>query len=202
VTTRKTPAEPGDGLATARAVARQVDALKPRVSVLESKVDGLQRGMTVLLQRSEPEEPEAEEQAAGQPDWIGCRDPDAARAMLTDTYRWLEDAGAHLGIVVTDCWPWHPKAIVLLLAAFTHYTAVYAGESSTAVTEFLTRYQEALEKRIRSAIGDECNAESHKHAGGARYDYDLDRLEDVAIWWATDRTNLPPGLTPRMAVAR
>lgn len=199
MTTRRTPAEPGDGLATARAVAGRVDKLEPAVRAVERKVDDLRKGLTVLLQEQR-QEPEPEE-SAGQPDWLACRDPSAARAMLTDVYRWLEDTGAHLGIVVTDCWPWHPRAIVLLLAAYAHYTGVYAGDSATAVTDFHTRFQGLLETLIRKAIGDQCNAEAHI-VGDAWFLYDLDRLEDVAIWWATDRTGLPPGLTPRMQLAR
>jgi hypothetical protein len=198
--TTKRPAEPGDGLATARAVARRVDKLEPVVRDVERRMVQLQKGMTVLLQ-AEKADDEEEAASKGQPDWDGCHDPDNARAMLTDVYRWLEDTGAHLGIVVTDCWPWHPRAIILLLATYTHYTGVYAGDSATAVTDFHSRYQGLMETLIRKTIGDECNAEAHKH-GGATFLYDLGRLEDVAIWWATDRTGLPPGLTPRMSVAR
>jgi hypothetical protein len=197
MTTRQGPKDPADedsGLQVARAVARRVDKMEPRLGTVERQLGKVAQGLAIVNQREQ-------KTPAGQPDWLGCRNPDQAKAILSTARAWLEDVGPVVKLDAPGCWPWHPRAVVLVVAASAHYRAAYAGDSAVTVTDYLTRYANALRTALVGSIDSECAGPSHAE-GEARYLYDVDRLDALAIWWSTSREGLPPGLRPAVAAVR
>ncbi len=176
---------------TLRAVVGRVDRLEADLAKLDRTVTGLAGAVKGLLA--------AKQEQAVQPDWQAVDDPAVAQTMLLAAVEWTEHHGATLGLKVQPCWPWHPQAVAVLLAAAQHHHAVYHGPSPVAVTDFLTRYLPAIAKQLREAQGN-CREAIHLDAG-QKYTVHRDQLPDLAAWWATDRTGLAPGLTPARAAA-
>jgi hypothetical protein len=192
--------EEASGLHLARAIARRVDKLEPGLADAHRKLGKLTQGMAILLQAQENEQ-----ESEGQPDWLTCRDAAEARTILTETMDWVEECGRYLGVAPVECWPWHPPAVAVLLSGARHYRSAYAGESTVTVVDLLTRYLPAIHKQVPMAMREDtsrapCNGAIHRE-GEAPYSYDLERLDALAFWWATDRTGLPPGLRPRATAA-
>jgi len=141
------------------------------------------------------------EKPKGQPDWIACQDAEAAERMLERAADWMDTYGHALGVKAHPCWPWHPAAVVLVLSAAEHHAAAYKGKDATKVTALLTTVLPAVAKQIAAVLGaTECNARSHHdQVGGVQWAAHLEQLPDVAVWWATDRRGVAPGLTARLA---
>ena len=186
-----TPASPPIDENTVRAVVGRVDRLEADLAKLDRTLSSLASAAKGLLATKQ-------EQAA-QPDWLTVDKPAVAQAMLLAALDWTDRHGATLELKVQPCWPWHPQAVAVLLAATQHHYAVYHGPSPVAVTDFLTRYLPAIAKQLREAQGS-CREAIHLHAG-QKYTVHRDQLPDLAAWWATDRTGLAPGLTPARSAA-
>ena len=176
---------------TVRAVVGRVDRLEADLAKLDRTLTALSGAVKGLLA--------AKQEQAVQPDWLTVDKPAVAQAMLLAAVDWTERHGATLGLKVQPCWPWHPQAVAVLLAATQHHYAVYHGPSPVAVTDFLTRYLPAIAKQLREAQGN-CREAIHLQ-NGDKYTVHRDQLPDLARWWATDRTGLAPGLTPARAAA-
>src|SRR3954447_3812454 len=190
MTPASTPSAQIDG-DTVRAVVGRVDRLEADLAKLNHTLTGLGAAVKGLLTQKQDQ--------AVQPGWLTVDKPAVAQAILLAAVDWTERHGATLGLKVQPCWPWHPQAVAVLLAATQHHYAVYHGPSPIAVTDFLTRYLPAIAKQLREAQGS-CREAIHLHAG-QKYTVHRDQLPDLARWWATDRTDLPPGLTPARAAA-
>ena len=141
---------------TVRAVVGRVDRLEADLAKLNHTVTGLGGAVKGLLAQKQ-------EQAV-QPDWLTVDKPAVAQTMLLAAVDWTERHGATLGLKVQPCWPWHPQAVAVLLAATQHHYAVYHGPSPVAVTDFLTRYLPAIAKQLREAQGS-CREAIHLAAG-------------------------------------
>src|SRR4051812_1438160 len=176
---------------TVRAVVGRVDRVESDLTKLSSTVTGLSGAVKRLLT--------AEQERSRQPEWLSVDKPAVAEAVLLATAEWTDRYGSTLGLRPQPCWPWHPHLVAVLLAAAQHHSAVYAGPSPVAVTDFLTRYLPAIAKQLRDAQGS-CREAIHLDAG-EKYVVHRDQLPDLARWWATDRAGLAPGLTPARAAA-
>ena len=176
---------------TVRAVVGRVDRVEADLAKLDRTVTGLAGAIKGLLA--------SKQEQAVQPDWLTVDKPAVAEAMLLAAVDWTERHGATLGLKVQPCWPWHPQAVAVLLAATQHHYAVYHGPSPVAVTDLLTRYLPAIGKQLREAQGS-CREAIHLDAG-EKYTVHRDQLPDLAAWWATDRAGLAPGLAPARAAA-
>lgn len=175
-----------------KSIVGQVDRLTADVQRLDHGLTKTRDAVAVLLQRSQ-------ERRTAQPDWLNVEDPDVAEAMLLDTVTWVDIYGVHLGLSLDACWPWHPGAVALLLAAAQHYRAAYAGDVPRAVTEFLTSVLTAITRALKPIMRD-CNDYEHIESGTG-YTIHRDLLPQLAAWWVTDRSGVPPGLTPRITAA-
>lgn len=192
MTTRQGPKDPDDETKTARAIAGQVDKLTSRLITVERQLDKVAKGLAIVNQREQ-------KTPVGQPDWLGCRKPAEAVVILESIAAWLEDVGEILGVTPQRCWPWHPRAVVILLAMATHYRDAYGGDSAAGVSDFHIRFMTQLNGR--TGITDGCHGEYHL-VGEAQFLYDPTRRDDYAIWWATSREQQPPGLRPPIAAVR
>jgi hypothetical protein len=139
----------------------------------------------------------------GQPEWLECRDPETAEAILLGLEEWVRLYGRALGVAVFPCWPWHPQVVVLLLAAAEHHAAAYAGKVPRDVTDFLSRVLPVISKQaLKVQDHAECNDYTHREpADLTPYTVHVDLLPDLAEWWATSRHGRAPGLTPRLEAA-
>jgi hypothetical protein len=97
----------------------------------------------------------------GQPDWLACRDPQVAEELLLELHDWTLRYAEPLGARLLGCWPWHPGAVALLLAAMRHHSAVMAGDAESLVTDYLVRVVPSLGKRVRE-LADTCNDDQHR----------------------------------------
>jgi hypothetical protein len=177
-----------------RQVRRQ-DAIEGQFTRLERERLRALQGDIAAVKRAVERLVTAKEAGDGQPDWIECRKPKVAEAMLQGIYEWTLTYAEPLGVDLIGCWPWHPAAVALLLAAKGHHGAVMAGDRAADVTDYLVRMVPSVGKRIRE-IASKCNDDQHKR-GQAAFRYDVDHLAGLAWWWATtDRRDLPPGLSP------
>jgi hypothetical protein len=186
-------------LAQFRQLAGRVDAIGSRFEAFHRKDWRELAGEVAACKRAIAKLAERDKEPEGQPNWLEVAgDPAAAKGMLEAVADWVDGPAHHLGVRPTGCWPWHPQAVVILMAGAQHYRAAYAGENTLTVVELVTRYATAVHQRASEAIGDLCNASTHR-IGEAAFIYDTgwDVLERVAYWWATDREGLPPGLRPR-----
>src|SRR3954467_10277388 len=190
MTPASTPSAQIDG-DTVRAVIGRVDRLEADLSKLNHTVAGLGSAVKGLLAQKQ-EQPV-------QPDWLTVDKPAVAQAVLLAAVDWAERHGATLGLKVQPCWPWHPQAVAVLLAATQHHYAVYHGPSPIAVTDFLTRSLPPIAKQLREAQGS-CREAIHL-AAGEKFVVHRDQLPDLARWWAADRTGLAPGLTTARVAA-
>jgi hypothetical protein len=176
---------------TVRAVVGRVDRLEADLAKLDRTLTALSGAVKGLLAQKQ--------ELAVQPDWLTVDKPAVAEAMLLAAVDWTERHGATLGLKVQPCWPWHPQAVAVLLAATQYHYAVYHGPSPVAVTDFLTRYLPAIAKQLREAQGS-CREAIHLD-GSEKYTVHRDQLPDLAAWWAIDRIGVAPGMTPARAAA-
>lgn len=175
----------------------KVDIVIGRLDTLEAALDqqavdiaALGRGVSALLKAKR-------EDGRGQPDWIAVDDPAAAVTLLEAAATWVDKHAAHLGLEVQPCWPWHPSAVVVVLALAEHYRAAYRGHAAPAVTDYLTRTLPAGAATVRRALG-QCTRHEHQEAGDT-WTTTWAALPELARWWATDRDGIPPGLSIRRA---
>jgi hypothetical protein len=191
---------------TARRLVGRVDRLVTEVGTIGRELAQVKAAIKVLLEGGAGGEDgtEGEAKRKRQPEWIGCRDQPIALAILTETAEWVDGFGVPLGVPVKPCWPWHPTAVVVLLAAAQHHADVYRGKPAAPVTEYLTRVLPTVSVQVRKILAEtECNAHTHRVPGDpAQYAAHPDQLPDLAVWWATsDRAGLAPGLTRRLESA-
>jgi hypothetical protein len=183
--------------------AQLIDGLQRDVEAIGTDLKQTIAAVKVILDRPTPTDAgggEAPPPAKGQPEWLECRDGELAEALLCGTDQWMTLYGDPFGPPLAPCWPWHPAAVVLLLAAAEQHQAAYAGKAAVAVTEFWTRFWPTIAAQVRKITdGAQCTGHGHREPGD-RMEYAVhpDQLPDLAAWWATDRTGLPPGLTRRL----
>lgn len=151
---------------------------------LDSEIKAVGRALATFLRK---------QQNRDQPDWIAVQNPKEARRLLQAAVAWHDSHLSHLGGELAGCWPWHPFVVVQMIGlARQHRTSYAAGEE--AVSVFLTRYLPALHNRMKGEVN-KCEP-VHKTPAGF-WSVDVERLGDLAEWWATSRQGTPPGLTPR-----
>jgi hypothetical protein len=174
-------------------MVRRMDAIEGQMSRLERErlraIDGRIAGNTRAIELLVA----AQGSGDGQPDWLACRDPQVAEEWLLQVAAWTADYAEPLKADLPGCWPWHPAAVAILLAASRHHAAVMAGDAESLVTDYLVRILPSVGARVR-AVASTCHEEKH-YVGNAGFAYDTDRLVDLARWWATDRLGLALGLT-------
>lgn len=174
-------------------MVRRMDALEGQFTRLEREKLRALQGEIAAVKRAVARLVEARGSGGGQPDWLACRDPQVAEELLLEVAAWTTDYAIPLGADVPGCWPWHPAAVAILLAASRHYVATMAGDAESLVTDYLVRILPAVGARVRS-VASVCHEEKH-YVGNAGFAYDTDYLVDLARWWATDRLGLARGLT-------
>jgi hypothetical protein len=145
-----------------RQVRRQ-DAIEGQFTRLERERLRALQGDIAAVKRAVERLVTAKDAGDGQPDWIECRKPKVAEAMLQGVHEWTLTYAEPLGVDLIGCWPWHPAAVALLLAAKGHHGAVMAGDRAADVTDYLVRMVPSVGKRIREIAG-RCNDDQHGSA--------------------------------------
>lgn len=193
------------------AVIGRVDTLEVRLDGLarsaaetQTSVEALGRGVTALSETlrtpgtpSGQTEGSGGEESEGQRDWLDPRlAPDTAARWLADLHRWVSSTLVWLtDRPLLPCWPWHPAAVVDLLALQDVHQTAYAGESPVAVADLLGRWLPCALDRVRREVG--CDPHTHYLPDDRACRIEVDHLDAYAAWWAGDRTGTPPGLHVR-----
>lgn len=150
---------------------------------------------------TEPGQGDTDEPLPPAPDWAGVTDPGLAVAWLNGLAVWVPRIWLlYPGSRLTPCWPWHPAIVSeLLVSQHLWLKAVTSGPAPEPLAGWHDRWRPAAAVRItRSLSGCERGAGCHVNPAGHHFTYDLDHLDDLAVWWAThDRPDLDaaPGLT-------
>lgn len=135
------------------------------------------------------------------PEWLRVEDPAQAIAWLNGLTVWVPRVWAlYPGSRLTPCWPWHPAIVAeLLVNQHLWLKASTSGPAPEPLAAWHDRWRPAAAVRVtRSLSGCERGAGCHVNPAGHHFTYDLDHLEDLAVWWATeDRHDVDaaPGLT-------
>jgi hypothetical protein len=174
-------------------MVRRMDAIEGQFSRLEREKLRAIQGDIAAVKRSLALLVAARGSGDGQPDWLACRDPQVAEELLLQVAAWTTDYADPLETDLPGCWPWHPAAVAILLAASRQHAAVMAGDAESLVTDYLVRILPSVGARVR-AVASTCHEEKH-YVGNAGFAYDTDYLVELARWWATDRLGLARGLT-------
>ena len=151
--------------------------------------------------------------AAGQPDWMRNRDPETAA-------QWIEAVSEYELMVLREvmdeeqlrlapCWPWHPRAVGLLLASMAQYDAAMRGGVPREVTEHWRIYFDFTVKKVnltqgkcRQSGADVVHAQSLLHPSDPgriheKWHVDLSALPDYLAWWCSrPHEGIPAGLSP------
>lgn len=137
-------------------------------------------------------------------EWLTITDADTAAAALTATSQWIEAVLRPLGLAPeAGCWPWHPRAVIELLAVHALHAAAYTTDA-TAVGEWLSRWLPGATTRVRAELT-RCTQEgAHQRIHGGGFYTIPARLDPAAVarWW-TDTHGTDPdeidafALTPR-----
>jgi hypothetical protein len=168
--------------------------------IVGPQIEDIKKGVDELLGRIAKIE---ERKAKGQPNWMTVRDPGLAGEWLQAVASWHDDIYCRLekGAGLPECWPWHPVAVVNLLALFTHYVNAYKSSAPAAVLDLYGRYWPDARSRMTGEL-DKCRGGAHQQDGREwgeqRRSWKVDRGEIPAFvqWWTGNQQGRPPGLTP------
>jgi hypothetical protein len=138
------------------------------------------------------------------PEWMAVTDPQLAVAWLNDLTVWVPRVWArypHGGL--PKCWPWHPPAVAELLTSRHQWAAATApGSGIDGLTSWHDRWRPGTVLRLAGVMsGCERAQGCHTNVTMKHWRYDLDQLDDLAVWWATTSGNpsvdleSAPGLT-------
>lgn len=176
----------------------QVGSLEQKVKETADNVHALGRGIASISNRLDllrrpvavPDpEPEEEEEGEGGRDWLAVDDPEVAFEWLVELdewhdkrYRWL------VGKALPECWPWHPRAVVELLAMHEQYVAAYGSDNPTLRSDFLGRWLKYGHDQVTNVLA-ECGPGTHLDRVLGQTKADPSELRNLAAWWALDRDN-------------
>ena len=133
----------------------------------------------------------AEDEEAGQPDWLPVPDTGTAVEWLTGVATWSGAVLAPLGLPLdVPCWSLHPRVVTELLALRAEHASAYADGSPTAVCEWLGRWLPGAGARIATELSACRQERGHRHRG-ATYDASGLALDAVASWWVATRGDAP-----------
>ena len=136
-------------------------------------------------------------------DWLNVpnKDPELARTWIDGLVTWVpETLERSTGRRFPTCWPWHAPAVVDLLALQDHRATVYRRDSDHDLSDFLTRFQVPVLKRLldNNGVLVSCTqARAHVEPGSGQYEVDHDRLGEYVAWWVNGGQGEPPGLTKK-----
>jgi hypothetical protein len=138
------------------------------------------------------------------PEWMLVQDAAQAVAWLNDLTVWVPKVWARYpGAAMPKCWPWHPAAVAELLTTRHVWAAATAdGAGADALAAWHDRWRPGTVKRVGQVMsGCERAQGCHTNITMKHWRFDLDQLDDLAVWWATSSINpnvdyeSAPGLT-------
>lgn len=144
-----------------------------------------------------------ERKREGLRNWLKVDDKDTAQ-------KWLDELGAFVEgtldliepVRLTNCWLWHPRVVVELLAVQAHVEGVYKQSSPPALADLLGRhlqmYATRIESRLEQCRSASCHVSDYPKENGHEWKVDEQATEEYVQWWCTtpDRRGKPPGLMP------
>ena len=210
----------GDHRKTVGNLVEDVEYLKRRagrVNAVEKAVGALEETIATMLDngagRGQAEgEDELEDDGKGgkkrrepkpRRDWLNVpnNDVELARTWLDGLLAWVPGPlELSTGRRFPTCWPWHGPAVVDLLALQDHRATVYRRDSDHDLSDFLTRFQVPVLKRLldNNGVLYPCaQARAHVEPGSGQYEVDYDRLGEYVAWWVNGGQGEPPGLTKK-----
>jgi hypothetical protein len=195
-------------------LAKQVDVLRKQVSdipLLQADVAAHGRSLAVLAAMNRPttEQPAIAGQVAADaedvvPEWMWVRDAAQAVAWLNDLTVWVPRVWLRYpGAAMPKCWPWHPAAVAELLACRHVWgSATASGAGTDALAAWHDRWRPGTSRRVGQVMsGCERSQGCHTNVTMKHWRFDLDQLDDLAVWWAESSHNpnveveSAPGLT-------
>jgi hypothetical protein len=178
-------------------LANEVEALRRIVDPLPARIDDLARLTAALA--AQVRDLAAAPAPRAMPSWlVAPADVDAVRRVLAELDAWVDlvflryhDAG----VVLPECWLWHPDVVEELLWLMHSWLAAYQGEkaSTALVGDWHDRQRPGVVRRIKSCAG-ACSLEVHRPRD-ERHQHQLrnpDAGDLIARWWATARDAPPP----------
>ena len=207
----------------ANAVAAQLDGLKSgRLSDVEADlrklleetipahtatIKSLNAAYTSLSNRLSLQHEQAQKDAGGkgedederERDWLTVVEPLDAFRWLCELDEWHTAVYVRMaGKALPECWPWHSRAVEVLLALMAQRAAAYA--SPTGVSDFRGRWlpnavKELWGQNSQPGVLSGCSDGDHVD-GRNHYQADPTKLRELAEWHVTRQEGTPPGLTP------
>ncbi len=138
------------------------------------------------------------------PEWMSVSEPAQAVAWLSDLTVWMTKIWVRYpNGTMPKCWPWHPAAVTeLLVARHLWAAATLPGQGVDALAAWHDRWRPATLVRVsRVMSGCERAQGCHTNVTMKHWRFDLDQLDDLAVWWAASSSNpnvdyeSAPGLT-------
>ncbi len=135
------------------------------------------------------------------PEWLTVQDPGLAIAWLTDLVVWVPRVWLlYPGSAMPACWPGTRRSSPNCWSSNTPGPKPPSpARPVPALAQWHDRWRPTATVRVTKALtGCERGAGCHVNPAGHHFTYDLDHLEDLAVWWATqDRHDVDaaPGLT-------
>jgi hypothetical protein len=183
-------------------VARDIEALRCSIEKLHPLPGRVDELAELVARLADAVNASTAATTAGVVSWLDLpAEVDTAYAVLGELLAWMPavylrypDAAAGL----PDCWLWHPEVVEELLWLTHTWLAAYRDDNApiTAAADWHDRYRPGVVRRISNSAG-RCSLENHQ----PRDDHPLSggpvvpgagAAEQIAIWWATHRSDAPP----------
>lgn len=198
-----------DARRQAGAAVSQLDALKgsvngpgglsERIEAVEKTVRAMDAGIKSLTdalkaQQAAPAQSKGKPEDEGERDWLTVTDALEAFEWLDDLSKWHDKVFRRMaGKSLPECWPWHSRAVEVLLALQSQREASFT--SPTGVSDFRGRWLPTALGELEQETGG-CGDGDHVPDKARHYAVDLGELYAYAEWHVAGGKGLAPGLTP------
>jgi hypothetical protein len=180
-------------------LASEVEALRRVVDPLPGRIEDLARLIAALA--AQLRDLAATPAPRAMPSWlVAPAELGAAQRLLAELEAWVDlvflryrDAG----VVLPECWLWHPDVVEELLWLMQAWLAAYQGEKASIalVGDWHDRQRPGVVRRIKSYAG-ACSLEVHRPRHDEHRPHQQVRNPDagdlIARWWTTARDAPPP----------
>lgn len=180
-------------------LASEVEALRRAVDPVPGRIADLAR-LTADLSAQVRDLTVAPKPGA-MPSWlVAPEDQDLTRALLMELDAWVAVVllrYADAAVALPECWLWHPDIVEELLWLMHAWLAAYQGEKASValVGDWHDRYRPGVVRRVKSLAGS-CSLEVHLDRPDRQRSSFASRrpdaVEDIAAWWADDRSSRGP----------